>query len=207
MSRRDEILSVAMDVASSEGLEGITIGRLSKAVGMSKSGLFAHFGSKEDLQTSTVDFAQERFRTEVWDRVSERLPGIVRLRWMLRTWIAHIEGCGLSGGCFFSAAAAEFDGRPGAVQDRLVLLIRSWVDYLSQEIETSMEMGQIERGLSLERTTFQLHALVQESNLYRQLFDREDAFDLARDSIDAQLAVIATEKGKKLLMDEMESAK
>jgi AcrR family transcriptional regulator len=199
VTRKEQILELALDVASAEGLEGLTIGRLSKRAGMSKSGLFAHFGSKKELQRSTVDFAQKQFRENVWDRVSDVRPGIARLHFMLRTWVDHVENWGLSGGCFFSAASAEFDDRPGEIQTRLVELIHQWVAYLEQEISVAQEMGHIVGNIESGQLTFELHASVQEANLYRQLFRREDAFDLARNSIEGRLGAVATNKGKKIL--------
>jgi AcrR family transcriptional regulator len=199
VKRRDAILSLAMDVASSEGLEGLTIGRLSKLAGMSKSGLFAHFGSKEDLQLATVDHAKRIFRERVWHRASEVEPGIVRLRHMLRCWTDYIEGCGLRGGCFFAASGAEFDGRPGEVRDQLIRLIGSWIGYLEHETEAAMDLGHFDFQMNPERLTFELHAQVQEANLYRQLFGKEGAFDFARQSIDERLLSVATNSGKELL--------
>ena len=195
-TKRDQILELAMDVASSDGLEGLTIGSLSKLAGMSKSGLFAHFGAKEELQIATVCYAQEHFKENVWDRVQDVRPGIVRLRFMLFTWIHYIENNGLRGGCFFSAAAAEFDGRPGEVRDRIAVLTQKWIKYLEQEISVAQEMGQIVADENPERLTFSLHALVQEANLYRQLFGRGDAFDLARATIEERVTLIETKKGR-----------
>lgn len=202
-NRRDSILDLAMDVASSEGLEGLTIGRLAKLADMSKSGLFAHFGSKEDLQLATVHHAKKVFREQVWHQVSDVDAGILRLRFMLRRWIDYIDGCGLQGGCFFAAAAAEFDGRPGGVRDRLVKMIKSWVTYLEEEVGNAIELSQIQGDADPARITFELHALVQEANLYRQLFDRRDAFDLARASVDARLLSASTESGRSLLQLEI----
>lgn len=197
--KRMAILDLSVDLASLEGLEGLTIGRLSKLMGMSKSGLFAHFGSKEDLQVATVRHAQDQFREHVWDRVDEVEAGISRLRFMLHTWIEHIEYGGLRGGCFFSGASTEFDGRPGEVRDRLATLIRSWVGYLEKEISEAQSIGEVTDTVAAELLAFQLHAYVQEANLYRQLFQKENAFDLARASIDEKLFAVATALGAQRL--------
>lgn len=206
-NRRDAILDIAMDLASSEGLEGLTIGKLAGLAGMSKSGLFAHFGSKEDLQLATVHHAQKEFRERVWRRVAEVEPGIVRLRFMARCWLEYIEDCGLQGGCFFAAASAEFDGRPGGIRDRLVKLIGSWVGYLEQGVTEAIELGHLGAEVRPAQLTFEIHALVQESNLYRELFGRGDAFAMARDAIDVRLMAASTDAGQALLSREMKTTK
>ncbi|MFP6584567.1 MAG: TetR/AcrR family transcriptional regulator [Candidatus Hydrogenedentota bacterium] len=204
-SRREQILDLAVDEASSHGLEGLTIGRLSSLAGMSKSGLFAHFGSKEELQVASVQHARDRFREEVWERVDEISPGVTRLRSMLRTWIEHIECGELRGGCFFAAASSEFDGRPGPVRDNVAQLIQSWVKYLEKEIDVASGMGQLRSEIETSLLAFELHACVQEANLYRQLFRRDDAFDLARTAIDSKLHWASTDKGRDELNREIVS--
>src|ERR687891_743618 len=109
---RDAILGRAMDLASLEGLEGLTIGRLATQLSMSKSGLFAHFGSKEDLQLATIETARTRFIDQVIRPAFEAEHGLPRLWNLCDSWIGHVEDEVFSGGCFFAAAASEFDGRP-----------------------------------------------------------------------------------------------
>lgn len=200
-ARREHILDLAMDEASASGLEGLTIGRLSTLADMSKSGLFAHFGSKEELQVATIEHAQQRFRERVWDRVDDTAPGVLRLRAMVRQWIDHIETDHLRGGCFFAAASAEFDGRPGGVREHIMKLVRSWVHYLEREVEVARKTGQLLTIVKPDLLAFDLHASVQEANLYRQLFEREDAFDLARLAVDAKLVSACTAEGRALMRD------
>src|SRR5919112_3923894 len=119
MSRRDAILERAVEVASAEGLEGLTIGRLSSELGLSKSGLFGHFGSKEELQLAAVDAAGAIFYREVVKPALSEPEGAPRLRAFCDRWIGYLERKVFSGGCFFAAAMTEFDGRPGPVRDRL----------------------------------------------------------------------------------------
>src|SRR5581483_11217711 len=106
------ILAKAVDVASVDGLEGLSIGRLASELGVSKSGLFAHFGSKLELQLETVDAASELFTEEVWAPVAELEPGIVRLVALMESWLRYFHEAPLRGGCFFSGAHHEFDSRP-----------------------------------------------------------------------------------------------
>jgi AcrR family transcriptional regulator len=116
---RNEILRTSVDIASAEGLEGITIGRLAKELGLSKSGLFAHFGSKVELQLATIDTARRDFVTDVIKPTEKTEPGLARLMAMMEAWIYSIERIQYRGGCFFFAASAEIDDRPGAVRDFL----------------------------------------------------------------------------------------
>src|SRR5438045_1680435 len=114
---REAILERAMDLASVEGLEGLTIGRLAAELQMSKSGLFGHFGSKEELQLATVREAADRFAAEVVEPTLTEEEGSPRLHALCERYIGYLERNVFSGGCFFAAAAAEFDDRPGPVRD------------------------------------------------------------------------------------------
>src|SRR5246127_342650 len=117
---RESILRVAVDIASVEGLQGLTIGRLAEELEMSKSGLFAHFGSKEELQLATVEAARQRFVDEMF-RPALRAPrGYPRLLAICRSWLDYIKRGVFPGGCFFAAASFEFDGRPGPIRDAVV---------------------------------------------------------------------------------------
>src|SRR5215208_1321943 len=117
---RRAILTAAVNLASVEGLEGLSIGRLATELEMSKSGLFAHFGSKEELQVSTVRAAAAIFAHRVVRPAEERFePGIARLHGMLDLWLDYMERGTFDGGCFFAAATMEMDGRPGPVRDAI----------------------------------------------------------------------------------------
>src|ERR1043166_4628074 len=116
---RRAILETAVHIASAEGLEGLTIGRLATELSMSKSGLFAHFGSKEELQLATVEAARDIFVREVIRPAFEAPKGVARLWGLCDVWLEYVRREVFRGGCFFAAAAAEFDGRPGAVRDRI----------------------------------------------------------------------------------------
>ena len=118
-----------MNVASVEGLEGLSIGRLATELDMSKSGLFAHFGSKEELQVATVRAAAAIFVHRVIRDAEERFePGLARLRAVLDSWLGYMERGTFAGGCFFAAATVEMDGRPGPVRDAVAAQMRSWAD-------------------------------------------------------------------------------
>jgi AcrR family transcriptional regulator len=119
LKTRRAILRKAVNLASLEGLEGLTIGRLASALRISKSGLFAHFGSKEDLQCAAVDAARDIFVEKVV-RPAYEFRGLKRLRALCENWLSYGEERVFPGGCFFSAASLEFDDRPGRVRDQIV---------------------------------------------------------------------------------------
>src|SRR5215831_17110672 len=127
---RNAILHQAAQLATVEGLSGLSIGRLADAVGMSKSGLFAHFHSKEELQLATIEAGDAIFRAEVIDPAHKAPPGIGRLRALCEAFLAHLERGVFPGGCFFASAAAELDTHPGPVRDRALALVAEWFGQL-----------------------------------------------------------------------------
>src|SRR5215212_4407502 len=131
---RQAILEAAVDIASEEGLEGLTIGRLAAELSMSKSGLFAHFGSKEELQLATIEAARLIFAREVIRPAFEAAHGMQRLWQLCDTWLGYVQGGVFRGGCFFAAAAAEFDSRPGQVRDRIAEIMKEWLSTLRSAI-------------------------------------------------------------------------
>src|ERR1043165_7610091 len=124
---RRAILETAVHIASAEGLEGLTIGRLALELSMSKSGLFAHFGSKEDLQVATVEAARAIFIREVIKPAFGSAEGLLRLWKRCDSWRPPVQSGVFRGGCFFAAAAAEFDSRPGPVRDRIAEIMKEWL--------------------------------------------------------------------------------
>ena len=177
MSRRDAILDRAVEVASEEGLEGLTIGRLSSELGLSKSGLFGHFGSKEELQLAAVDAATAIFFREVVEPALAEPEGAPRLRMFCDRWVGYLERKVFTGGCFFAAASAEFDGRPGPVRDKLV----EGQEALLRGLEKQAELAGADDPKQL---VFEVYSLVQGANAAYQLFGDERAFARARAAID-----------------------
>jgi AcrR family transcriptional regulator len=190
---RRAILRTSVNLASSEGLEGLTIGRLSAELGMSKSGLFAHFGSKEGLQLATAEAAREIFIEEVVTPALKAPPGLPRLWQLCEIWLGYIQREVFSGGCFFAAASAEFDGRPGLVRDRIAEIMREWLDGLESAVRDARERGQIEREVDARQVAFELNALVMGANWAFQLYDDRDAFTRASHAVLARLRGIATD--------------
>jgi AcrR family transcriptional regulator len=172
-STREAILERAVDLASSEGLEGLTIGRLAGEMELSKSGLFGHFGSKEELQLATIDAASRRFIREVVEPAADTDEGADRLRALCEHYIDHLEREVFSGGCFWSATSAEFDSRPGPVRDAVRDRFGAWLGELERQarIAGAEDPGQL---------AYELNAVVQGANSAYQLLGDAAAFDRAR---------------------------
>lgn len=192
---RETVVALAADIASLEGLEGLTIGRLARETGMSKSGLFAHFGSKEELQLATLERAREVFLREVVEPSHESPEGLPRLYAMFMNWLGYVERSVFRGGCFFSAASAEFDGRPGKVRDKVAALTRYWRDLIEEEADRAAAVGDVEESTDAALLAFQLHGLVQEANWASQLLEDPEAFAQARRAAEKMLRAVATPQG------------
>jgi AcrR family transcriptional regulator len=184
---REQILRTAMDTASIKGLSGLSIGDLAGQLGMSKSGLFRHFGAKEQLQLATVDAALVVFEREVAMPALAASPGLDRLRALMRAWIEYLEGDVFPGGCFFAAASADVDSQPGPVRDRIAGIGRAAIDAITTEIQAAQGLTQLRDDVDARQLAFELHAYAMEANWARLLLDDDGAGDRARTSIDAAL--------------------
>ena len=176
---RASILDRAVDLASVEGLEGLTIGRLATELRMSKSGLFAHFGSKQELQLATVEAAAGRFRASVIEPALELPDGAPRLRAMAERYLDQLQD--YSGGCFFAAASAEYDDRPGPVRDAIAASLDAW----TAELERQALIAGVDRP---RRFAFELYSLVMGANSRYRLSGEKAVFGYAREAIDRLLA-------------------
>jgi AcrR family transcriptional regulator len=175
---REAILDRAVDLASTEGLEGLTIGRLAADLEMSKSGLFGHFGSKEELQLASIDEASTRFVREVIEPTLAEAEGAPRLRALAASYLDYLERGVFAGGCFFAAASIEFDDRPGPVGDRVRDVVAAWMSYLEGQARAA---GADDPKL----LAFEFHALAQGANSAFRLFEDPQAFARARKAIDS----------------------
>lgn len=189
---RQTILEVAVHLASVEGLDGLTIGRLATETGMSKSGLFAHFGSKEDLQLATVDAARSIFIEKVIRPAFEAKKGLPRLRRLCEIWFDYAQNHVFRGGCFFAAASAEFDSRPGRVRDRIAEIMKEWLEVLRWAIVDAQEAGQINLKVDAIQLAFEINALEIGANWALQLFSDKQAFTRARAAVLDRLRTCAT---------------
>lgn len=162
---RAAILDRAVDLASVEGLEGLTIGRLAAELRLSKSGLFAHFGSKQELQLATIEAAAERFRRTVIEPAAAAPEGAARLRAMSERYLDHLDL--YSGGCFWAATSAEYDDRPGPIRDAIAASLDAWLAELERH-------AAIAGADDPKRFAFELYAVVLGANArYRLSGDRE----------------------------------
>ena len=177
---RAAILDRALDLASVEGLEGLTIGRLAAELEMSKSGLFAHFGSKQELQLAIVEAAARRFRVAVIEPALAAADGVPRLRAMAASYLAHLDGAAYSGGCFWAATSAEYDDRPGPVRDAIAAALDAWLGELERQARIA---GSAEPG----RFAFELYAVVMGANSRFRLSGDRVVFGYARATIDRLL--------------------
>ena len=184
---RNSILETAAALATEEGLEPLSIGRLAEETGMSKSGLFAHFGSKEELQLATVEYAATLFVAEVIEPARSAPRGLARIWALCDHMIGYSERQVFPGGCFFAATSFEFNNRPGPVRDRIEEMIRSWLSYLEHAVEQAQEAGELDRSASAREISFQLDAFAQASNAQYQLFRDPQVFDDARRAIQVRL--------------------
>jgi AcrR family transcriptional regulator len=174
------ILSWALDIASVDGLEGLTIGRLASELGMSKSGVFAHFGSKQELQLATVAAAAERFRVAVIEPALQAQDGAPRLRAMATAYLKHLEGNDYAGGCFWAATSAEYDDRPGPVRDAIAAALDAWLGELERQARLA---GSPDPG----RFAFELYAVVMGANSRFRMSGDRAVFNYARDAIERRL--------------------
>lgn len=190
---RHAILEVAAALATEEGLAPLSIGRLAEASGMSKSGLFAHFGSKEELQLATVDYAASVFADEVIAPARAAPRGLARVWALCDHMIDYSERQVFPGGCFFAATSVEFNKRPGPVRDRIAELIRTWLSYLEHAVEQAQGAGELDRSVVAREVAFQLDAFAQAANVQYQLFQDETVFADARHAIRDRLEALRPE--------------
>lgn len=182
------ILNEAVSLASQVGLEGLSIGALAARLDLSKSGLFAHFGSKEDLQRLTLKRAQGLFQECVFAPALEQPRGLPRLRALLSRWLAWIEGNeSLPGGCLILSATTEYDGRPGAVRDLLVSGQRELRGAIAKAIRVAIEEGHLAPSVDPWQISFELYGIMLATHHDRRLLDDARAGARARDAIERLL--------------------
>jgi AcrR family transcriptional regulator len=189
---RESILRVAVNLASMEGLEGLTIGRLADELKMSKSGLFAHFGSKEELQLATVDMARTIFLDHVIKPALAAPEGVPRLWAICDSWIRYVEHPVFPGGCFFSAASFEFDSRPGPVRDRIAEVLKQWLATLTRAVEGARKAGHLKASVNAEQLAFEIKSLAIGAHSGFQLADDGKAMSRARSIILDRIRALAT---------------
>jgi len=197
---RTAILETAADLASVDGLDGLSIGRLASELSMSKSGLFAHFGSKEELQLATIEEARQRYAREVIEPACAAGSGITRLHALCEAFLSYLQRAVFPGGCFFASAMAEFDSKaPGPVRDRIAQCQDQWMATLERAAEEAQQRGELAAGTDPRQLAFELEAALLSANWYYHLFNDATYFDRARRTVHARLASEATPTGQHLL--------
>jgi AcrR family transcriptional regulator len=180
---RRRILDRSLRIASVEGLEGLTIGRLATDLGISKAGLLGHFGTKQALQLAVVDAAAELFTQEVPGRVSAVPSGLPWLRAACEAWVSYLERDVLPGGCFFTAAAAEFDGRGGPVHDAIAGLNALWQRDLRIHVRRAVGDGDLPADTDIDQLIYDLVGIMLALNHFVQLHRDRSAPVRARRSL------------------------
>jgi AcrR family transcriptional regulator len=186
---RRKILDAAAKLATTEGLEGLSIGRLADHIGMSKSGLYAHFGSKEELQLATIETAGEIFAAEVTAPAEQAATPLEKLEVLCEKFLSHVERGVFPGGCFFASASAEFDTHPGPVHDRIADFQQIWNAQLVELIREAQAAGQL-RSEDPEQLAFELNAHLLMANTAFLLYGSAEAIDRARTAIASRLAAV-----------------
>jgi AcrR family transcriptional regulator len=156
---RAAILDAAVSLASHMGLEGLSIGALAEVTEMSKSGVFAHFGSREELQISVVREYHARFEEEVFVPAMREPRGLPRLAALFDLWVRRVSA-EIDSGCIYISGAVEFDDRPGPVRDALVTMVRTWQQALERAIHAAMAEGHLRADTDPAQVLFELHGLI-----------------------------------------------
>jgi AcrR family transcriptional regulator len=189
---REAILARAVDLASVQGLEGLTVGSLAEQLRMSKSGLFAHFGSKEELQLATVEKARLTFIEQVTRPAITARKGMPRLWRLIDLWLALVERNVFKGGCFFSAASFEFDSRRGVVRDRIAEIMHEWIAVITRAVYEAQKAGHVDPKVDPTRLAFEVHAMAMGAHWAFQLLDDRQAYSRARSIVLEKLRGVAT---------------
>lgn len=156
---RAAILDAAMQLASREGLEGLTIGVLAEQMAMSKSGVFAHFGSREDLQIEVVRLYHHQFEQEVFYPSLREPRGLPRLESLFARWVARVSK-EIASGCIYISGAVEYDDRPGLIRDQLVEMVLTWQTALQRAVRQAIEEGHLRTDTDPQQMVFEMYGLV-----------------------------------------------
>jgi AcrR family transcriptional regulator len=187
MRSRRATLERSVQLASRDGLEGLTIGALAAELDVHKSSVHALFGSKEELQLATLDAARTILIEHVVAPALSSRPGLARLRAIGEAWCDYLGADVFLGGCFLCAASAEMDGRPGPLRDAVEAVMREWIEVLRANLEAAKATGELRAELDPAATAFRLNALGMAANWQRQLLDEPDGIQHARAAWHAEL--------------------
>ena len=187
---RRAILDEAASLATVEGLDGLSLARLAERIGISKSGLFAHFGSKEELQLATVERATAIFDEVVVRPAAGAPDGLERLRALLEGFLGHVEVGVFPGGCFFASVAAELDTRSGPVRELALGVVADWTAALEAAVREAQDEGRIGRDVDPVQLVFELDAYLMLANAQFVASGSKDPLERARRAIADRLAAV-----------------
>ena len=185
---RAAILDEALKISSKLGLEGLTIGSLADATGMSKSGLFAHFGSREDLQLAVLEHAAQSYGERVFAPVLRIERGLPRLRALFERWLDWTLESGLPGGCIMISTAIEYDDRPGPIRDAAIANQHRGNAITAKAVRLAIEEGHLMAGTDPEQISFEMLGLVLASHNHRRLLGDKEARKRALTAFDELIA-------------------
>jgi AcrR family transcriptional regulator len=195
---RAAILDAALNLASQMGLEGLSIGALAEVTRMSKSGVFAHFGSREELQISVVREYHARFEEEVFFPAIREPRGLPRLRALIERWIRRVS-VELDSGCIYISGAVEFDDRPGPVRDALAEMVCAWHAALKRAIEGAVDAGHLSLDTEPLQLLFELHGLILALHHDARFLRTPGALDRARVGFERTLSHYGQSAGAKVV--------
>jgi AcrR family transcriptional regulator len=177
------IVDVALSLATQMGLEGLTIGAVSEMVGMSKSGVFAHFGSREELQISVIREYHHRFELEVFYPVLTQPRGLPRLRALFANWMQRTSA-EIDSGCLYISGAVEFDDRPGPVRETLVSSVKTWMSALDRAVRMAVAQGELDAQTDAAQMAFEIHGLILACHYEARFLKSKTALVLAQSSFE-----------------------
>ncbi|OEJ28717.1 TetR family transcriptional regulator [Streptomyces agglomeratus] len=193
LETRRSVLCAAAELASVEGLDSVTIGRLADRLGMSKAGVIGQFRSKEKLQLETVDLVLEDVRTRVWQPVCHLDAGLPRLLAVCASWVRYAVDPGYAGGCLLTQVTYDYDGRTGAVHDRIAEGRARWRDTLRRDIDAAVAAGDLPPGTDAPQVVYGLESLAAGITPARLLHGDNQTEDWALRGMHAILGVPSTD--------------
>ncbi len=191
---RAAILDAALGLASHMGLEGLSIGALAEVIQMSKSGVFAHFGSREELQISVVREYHARFREEVFQPAMVEPRGLPRLSSLFEHWVRRVS-IEIDSGCIYISGAVEFDDRPGPVRDALAAMVMAWQEALERAIRMAIDAGHLKPECDPHQMLFEVHGLILALHHDARFLRNPNAIERAQAAFARVLAHYATLAG------------
>ena len=180
------IVDAALGLATQIGMEGLSIGALAEVMQMSKSGVFAHFGSREELQISVIREYHTRFEEEVFAPAMELPRGLPRLRALFANWMRRTS-VELDSGCIYISGAVEFDDRPGPVRDALASSVNTWLTAMRRAIQLSLDEGHLRKDLDPAQLAFEIHALILALHYEVRFLHRPNSVSRAQTAFDAMI--------------------